>query len=92
MWRQSCTCNLDARVRQIQIGNVIVGIVGLDDALKQLYLLGRPPGPETAEELLAMIKTRNYVYRGDEPDYKDALLREYIAYVSSEEGRKELKR
>lgn len=84
--RQSCICNLDARVRQIQIGNVIVGIVGLDDALQQLSLLGRSPGPEAAEELLAMIKTRNWVARGSEEDYKEALLREYTWYWEAKAG------
>ncbi len=86
MWRQSCSCNMDARVRQILIGNVIVGIVELDDALKQLHLLGRPPGPEAAEELLATIRTHNYVYRGDEEEYKAALLREYTAYWETRRG------
>ncbi len=86
MWRQSCSCNLDARVRQIQIGGVPVGIVGLDDVLKQLYLLDRQPGPETAEELLAMIQTRNWVARGSEQDYKEALLREYTAYWQARAG------
>jgi hypothetical protein len=81
-------------VRQIQIGNVPVGVVGLDDALEQLYRLGRKPGPETAEELLAMIKTRNWVARNSEEDYKEALLREYSAYWETKSGasRKEEKR
>jgi len=86
MWRQSCSCNLDVRVRQIQIGEAIVGIVGLDDALKQLYSLGRLPGLEAAEELLATIRTRNYVARGDEEGYRAALLREYTAYWETKSG------
>ena len=86
MWRQSCTCNLDARARQIQIGDGIVGIVGLDDALEQLCSLGRVPGPEAAEELLAAAKGRNYVPRGDEERYRAALLREYAAYWETKSG------
>lgn len=77
---QSSCCGGDWRVKQIMIGGVIVGIMGLTEVLEQLYRLGRPPGPEAGEELLAMIKTRNYVYRGGEEEYKEALLREYTTY------------
>lgn len=86
MGGQFCGCSLDARVRQIRIGDVLVGIVGLDDALKQLYSLDREPRPETAAELLALIKARNYVAPGDEEDYREALLREYTAHWQARTG------
>jgi hypothetical protein len=83
---QSSCCGGDWRVKQIMIGGVTVGIIGLTEVLEQVYRLGRPPGPEAAEELLAMIKTRNYVYRGGEEEYKEALLREYTAYWAARAG------
>ena len=85
MWRQSGCCGGDVRVKQIQIGNAIVGLVGLDEAFQQLRALGRPPGPAAAAELLAMIQTRNYVPRSAEGEYKDALLREYTAFWTAGE-------
>ena len=79
-WQQSGCCGGDARVKQIQIGNAVVGLVGLEEALQQLHDLGRPPGPAAAAELLHMIETRNYVPRSARDDYQAALLREYEAY------------
>jgi hypothetical protein len=49
-------------------------------------LLGRQPGPEAAVELLAMVKTRNWVERNSEDDYQEALLREYTAYWEARAG------
>ena len=60
--------------------------VGLTEVLEQVYRLGRQPGPETAEELLAMAKTQNWVERNSEQDYKEALLREYTAYWEAKAG------
>jgi len=83
---QSPCCGGDWRVKQIQIGGVTVGIVGLTDVLEQVYRLGRQPGPETAEELLAMVKAQNWVERNSEKDYREALLREYTAYWGAKTG------
>lgn len=75
-----CSCGLRTPVKQIRIGNGIVGLVGLDEILQQLHLLDRPPDAKTADELLAMVKERNYVPPRLIEDYKAALLREYTAY------------
>ncbi len=83
---QPACCGGDWRVKQIHIGQVMVGIVGLREVLEQLYQLGRLPSPETAEELLAMVKTRNWVAHGSEEDYKEALLREYAAHLEARSG------
>jgi hypothetical protein len=85
-WRQASCCGGDWQVKQIQIRGVPVGIVGLAEALEQVRGLGYPPGPEAAEELLSMIKTQNYVARGSEEDYGQALLREYSAYYEAQAG------
>jgi len=76
----------DVRVKQIQVGNAVVGLVGLDEALQQVYALRRPPDPAAAAELLAMIQTRNYVPRAAEGEYQDALLREYTAFWTAKAG------
>ncbi|MCL7452426.1 MAG: hypothetical protein M8467_05195 [Anaerolineae bacterium] len=83
---QSPCCGGDWRVKQIQIGGVTVGIVGLTDVLEQVYRLGSQPCPETAEELLARVKAQNWVERKSERDYREALLREYTAYWEAKTG------
>lgn len=83
---QASCCGGDWRVTKIQIGGVTIGIMGLREVLEQVYRLGRQPGPEAAEELLAMVKAQNWVERNSEQDYKDALLREYAAYCEAKAG------
>lgn len=85
-WRQAACCGGDMRVKQIQIGNAPVGLVGLDEAFQQMRALRRPPDPATAAELLAMIQTRNYVPRAAAAEYQAALLREYTAFWTAQEG------
>ncbi len=86
MWRQASCCGGNERVKQIRIGNAIIGLVGLEEALEQLHARNRQPGPAAADELLARIQASNYVARGDEEDYKAALLREYTAYRAARQG------
>ena len=86
MWRQASCCGGDQRVKQIRIGNAIIGLVGLEEILEQLHTANRHPGHAAADELLSRIKAGNYVSRGDEEDYKEALLREYAAYRAARQG------
>lgn len=80
MWRQASCCGGGGQEMRIRVGDVIIGLVGLQDAMAMLYDENREPGPEAADELLAIITARNYVSRSAEERYKDALLREYTAY------------
>jgi hypothetical protein len=59
-----------------------VGLVGLEAAFEQLYALGFGPDDPIQDELLAMVKARNYVPRAAEEAYKAALLREYAAFCA----------
>jgi hypothetical protein len=79
-----CSGRSQPRIRQIVVGHAIVGLAGLDDALEQLYRLGREPGPETAQELLEMLATHNYIPPIAYADYKEALLHEYIDYCAED--------
>ncbi len=78
LWRQSGCCGGD--IARIEIQGSPIGLVGLREALEQVYILGRRPDAAVADELLAMIKLRNYVAPAAEEAYKAALLREYISY------------
>ncbi len=58
----SC-CSGDAEVTSVPLDErgISVGIVGLKQIFEQLYVMGRKPEGEVAEELLSMVKMRNYV-------------------------------
>jgi len=90
MWRAAGCCGGgDAEVTQVAIDDrgFTVGIVGLNPVFEQLYTMGRKSEAEVRDELLAMVKTRNYVPPSAEERYKTALLREYAAFCASKETR-----
>ena len=64
MWRTAGCCGGgDAEVIQVAIDgrSFTVGIVGLKQVFEQLYTMGRKPEDGVCDELLAMVKTRNYI-------------------------------
>jgi hypothetical protein len=86
MWRTAGCCGgTDSEVTQVAIDDrgFTVGIVGLKQAFEQFYIMGRKPEDGVRDELLAMIKPRNYVPPSAEERYKAALLREYAAFCAS---------
>jgi hypothetical protein len=90
MWRTAGCCGGgDAELTQVAIDDrgFTVGIVGLKQVFGQLYIMGRKPEAKVRDELLAMVKTRNYVPPSAEERYKAALLREYAAFYASKEAR-----
>jgi hypothetical protein len=89
MWRTAGCCDgRDAEVTQVAIDDTgfAVGIVGLKHVFEQLHAMGRKPEDGVRDELLAMVKTRNYVPPSAEERYKTALLREYAAFCASKEA------
>ena len=88
MWRTAGCCGgRDAEVTQVAMDDrgFTVGIIGLKQIFEQLYTMGRKPKAGVCDELLAMIKTRNYVPPSAEERYKAALLREYAAFCATKE-------
>jgi hypothetical protein len=55
----------------------------MGEAFEYFYAEGREPSPDLAEELLVVIKARNYVAPSAEHKYKAALLREFDAYCAA---------
>lgn len=74
-------CGVDAQVTRVLLSDGgVVGIVGLKQVFEQLYVMGRKGEAEVAEELLTLVKMRNYVASSLQERYKTALLREYAAF------------
>ena len=63
--------------RTIRIGNITVGLVGLDVALQQLLQQGDMDDETAADYLFAAISKENYLPGGTEELYRQALLQEY---------------
>jgi hypothetical protein len=71
----------------IKVGKFEAGLVGLDQALRNVYMSGLENEQEIQQSLLQRIKEfGNYVPPSTENDYNEALLREYRKYVLSITG------
>lgn len=88
VWKTAGCCGANSDVVQLDVrgDGRTVGIVGLTTAFEQLYALGLDAEDQVGEELLALIKARNYVPRSAEEAYKAALLREYAAFCARRKG------
>lgn len=74
--------------RTIRIGNVTVGLLGLDVALAQLS--GRDISDDAAVKFLyEQVSRKNYIPRQAVKPYKEALRREYRRYFNLEDIDKE---
>ncbi len=90
MWRTAGCCGgSDVEVTQVAMDDrgFTVGIIGLKQVFEQLRAMGRKPEAGVCDELLAMVKSHNYVPPSAEERYKVALLREYTAFCASKETR-----
>ena len=87
MWRMASCCGGDSDVTQVDIhGNgMTVGIIGLKATFEQLYALELDPDDSIQDELLAMVKARNYVPQSAEEAYKAALLPEYATFCAKKD-------
>ena len=81
----SCCGKPDAKI--IKVGDLEAGLIGLDQAFHNVYVAGVNGEEEIKQELLRWIRDfSNYISPSRENDYKQALLREYIRYVASQEN------
>jgi hypothetical protein len=86
MWRSAGCCGGgDVEVTWITIDDKgsIVGVMGLKQIFQQLCAMGCRPEADVCDELLAMVKARNYIPPLEEERYKSALLQEYAAFCAS---------
>ncbi len=68
--------------RIIKVAEFDVGLIGLDQALQNVYAQGLTDEEEIQRKLLQRIKEcGNYLSSSREDDYRKALLREYRTFV-----------
>jgi hypothetical protein len=67
----------------IKVADFEAGIVGLENALHNVYVTGLDNDEELMNDLLKWVKdSGNYISPSREADYRKALLREYRAYAA----------
>ncbi len=71
------------KIRQIEVGRIVVGLAMLDDIIDEVQGQQLATGDAIAEGLLKRIKIYNYVPKAAETAYRTALLREYEKKVIS---------
>lgn len=78
------SCCAKPITRIIKVADFEAGLLGLDQALHNVYISRLDDEEEIQRELLKWIKHfGNYISPSRENDYKEALLREYRKYVDS---------
>ena len=81
------SCCAKRITRTIKVAEFESGLMGLDQALRNVYISGVSDEAEIQRDLLKWIKDfGNYISPSRENDYKEALLREYRGYVIKEES------
>ncbi len=76
----SCCAKPIARI--IKVGNFEAGLVGLDEALRNVYADAITDDEEIRRALLKWVrKFGNYITPTKEKEYQDALLKEYKSYM-----------
>ena len=72
-----CAAEALRRVRRIEVGGVVVGLVMLDDILADTIALNLSGEIAIGDELIRQVKIYNYIPREAELLYRAAILREY---------------
>lgn len=72
-----CVAEAMRRIRQIEVGGIVVGLAMLDDAIDEVREMHLAGADAIANELLKKVKIYNYVPGAAEETYRAALLREY---------------
>jgi len=66
----------------IKVGELEAGLIGLDQAIQNVFIAGVRDDEEIKKELLRWVRHfGNYVSPSREQDYEQALLREHKSYV-----------
>jgi len=83
----TCACGSGIPIQKVMINGQEITLIALPTILQQFKEAGKTPGPETAQELLELIKIYNPVPADDEPVYLETLTLEYSAYFAEEPAR-----
>lgn len=69
--------------KMLKIGNGIIGIMGLEGAMEEVFLLGPLTDDQLAAELLSRLKKNNYIPDSARDIYAKAFIAEYKNFVAA---------
>lgn len=75
-----CAADALRRIRQVEIGGVVVGISMLDHILEEVVTMNLQDTRELGFELMKRVKIYNYVPPRVEDQYRVAILQEFETY------------
>ncbi|OPZ43861.1 MAG: hypothetical protein BWY93_00937 [Euryarchaeota archaeon ADurb.BinA087] len=73
-----CAADALRRIRQVDVGGIVVGISMLDHILPEVREMELPDEKEIGRELLKRVKIYNYIPASAEEKYRIALLEEFL--------------
>lgn len=75
-----CAADALRRIRQVEIGGVVVGISMLDHIIEEVVTMNLQDTRELGFELMKRVKIYNYVPPRVEDQYRVAILKEFETY------------
>ena len=78
--KSCCVAEAMWRIRQVDVGGIVVGISLLDDIIIEVKAMNLSGEKETGDELLKRIKIYNYIPASAEEQYRIMLIHEYRNY------------
>lgn len=81
----SC-CPDSARIRKMEIGDILVGIVGYEQIMEEAEKSQGDREEKIRQILLKHTRIYNYVAPGSEKDYEDAMWKEFQASMRKKES------
>ena len=79
-----CAAEALRRIRQVDVGGVVVGIAMLDRIIEEVTEMNLAGEKEIGDELVKRVKIYNYIPSRAEEKYRTALVREFT--MSRERG------
>jgi hypothetical protein len=70
--------------RQVKVGSCCMEIEGLEDIFREYTKKGMTPDEVTGAEMIKDIRALNFIPEDAEDLYKEALLKEYKSYYSTQ--------
>jgi hypothetical protein len=81
--RPCCAAEALRRIRQVDVGGIVVGLSMLDKVIADVEALGITLEPGLTEELVKRTKIYNYIPKSAEQAYGEALLKIYQKEVNN---------